>query len=67
MKEGEEQITVDLDKDLIGLFRETAGKKYNWKRGYIKKGITLAIKTYLESEGKEIPPELKSKIDKITK
>lgn len=52
VREGEEQLTVDLPKELMTSFRKTASEKFNYKRGYIKKAATEALELWLSENSK---------------
>lgn len=53
VREGEEQLTVDLPEELMTLFRKTASEKFNYKRGYIKKAAQEALELWLKENGME--------------
>lgn len=58
MKEDDEQLTVNLKKDLLALFRQQAMKEFTYKRGYMKKATYAAIVLYLQDRDVPIPPGL---------
>ena len=48
-------ITVNVDDDIEGRFREVAGMAYHKKKGYLGKAITEAMKYWIyEKRQKEI-------------
>ncbi len=49
---GKDQLNVDLPKDLMERFRELSGSKFQWKRGYLRKGIEEALLLWIEEEEK---------------
>lgn len=53
VREGEQQLTVDVPDDLIFLFRREASAKFRYKRGYIKKAVQEAMIDWLRKEGVE--------------
>lgn len=52
VKEGHTQITVDVKDEIAKKFRELSGHKFDWKRGYIKRGIEEALILWIEKEEK---------------
>jgi len=52
VKEGDTQIKVDVKDEIAVKFRELSGKKFQWKRGYLRKGIEEALALWIEKEEK---------------
>jgi len=52
VREGEEQLTVDLPEELMRVFRKTASEKFNYKRGYIKKAAQEALELWIKENEK---------------
>ncbi|HNR26319.1 MAG TPA: hypothetical protein PKI66_06375 [Methanobacteriaceae archaeon] len=52
VKEGDSQITVDIKDEIASRFRELSGSKFQWKRGYLRKGIEEALLLWIEEEEK---------------
>jgi hypothetical protein len=59
--EDEIQITVNVNKELLTLFKQQTGNLYYQKKGLIKKSVRAALIEYLESEGVKIPDSIRHK------
>ncbi|MGZ7044354.1 MAG: hypothetical protein ACXVH2_09295 [Methanobacterium sp.] len=59
--EDEVQITVNVNKELLRLFKKQTGNLYYRKKGLIKKSVRDAMIEYLESEGVKIPDSIRHK------
>ena len=59
--EDEVQITVNVNKELLTLFKQQTGNLYYRKKGLIKKSVRDAMIEYLESEGVKIPDSIRHK------
>lgn len=59
--ENEVQITVNVNKELLSLFKQQTGNLYYRKKGLIKRSVRQALIKYLESEGVEIPDSIRHK------
>jgi hypothetical protein len=59
--EDEIQITVNVNKELLTLFKQQTGNLYYQKKGLIKKSVRDALIEYLESEGVKIPDSIRHK------
>ena len=45
-----EQLTVELPLELMTKFREVSSKKFDYKRGYIKKATIEALESWIASQ-----------------
>lgn len=61
VQEDEVQITVNVNKELLTLFKQQTGNLYYQKKGLIKKSVRDALIEYLESEGVKIPDSVRHK------
>lgn len=61
VSEDEVQITVNVNKELLTLFKQQTGNLYYRKKGLIKKSVRDALIEYLESEGVKIPDSIRHK------
>ena len=59
----EVQITVNVNKELLTLFKQQTGNLYYRKKGLIKKRVRDALIEYLESEGVKIPDSIRINIE----
>ena len=59
--EDEIEITVNVNKELLTLFKQHTGNLYYRKKGLIEKSVRDALIEYLESEGVEIPNSIRYK------
>ena len=59
--EDEVQITVNVNRELLTLFKQQTGNLYYRKKGLIKKSVRDALIEYLESEGVKIPDSIRHK------